>query len=131
MRLLLDTHIFLWMHLSPRRLGRSLDLLADPSHDLMVSAATSWEIAIKWRLGRLTLPEGPTTWVPERMADVGAQPAQVSHRDALAVADLPPIHHDPFDRLLAVQSRHLDASLVTADRVFSRYDVELIAVDGG
>lgn len=128
MRLLLDTQVFLWSQSETDRLGPHLALLADPQHELVVSAASCWEIAVKWALGKLPLPEPPAIWVPQRMAAMAATPVSVSHAQALAVAELPPVHRDPFDRLLVTQCRDLDATLVSADPVFSRYDVELIAV---
>lgn len=126
MRVLLDTHVFLWLHLDRDRLGSELEMLADPRHDLLLSAVSTWEIAIKWSLGRLTLPEKPTDWVPSRMIAAGASPVSVSQRQTLAVSELPPVHGDPFDRLLVSQARDLGASLMSADPVFARYDVDLI-----
>lgn len=128
MKLLLDTQVFLWAHADTRRLGPHLDLLRDPEQELFLSAVSSWEIAIKWALGRLPLPAPPLTWVPSRMAAMQAAPLSVSHGHALAVGELPPVHRDPFDRLLVAQSRDLGAALVSADPVFGRYDVELIRV---
>jgi PIN domain nuclease of toxin-antitoxin system len=128
MRLLLDTHVFLWLQATPARLGNRLTLLADPETELLVSAASAWEIAIKSALGRLPLPEPPTQWVTSRIAMIRAQPVAVELAHALAVADLAPVHRDPFDRLLVCQSRLLGAPLVTADPVFDRYDVELLRV---
>lgn len=128
MRVLLDTQVFLWLQTDPRRLGTHRDLVADPQTDVLVSAVTSWEIAIKWEIGRLPLPAPPADWVPSRIAAIAATAVDVSHRQALAVAALPPVHRDPFDRLLVVQSRDLDASLVSADPVFAGYDVRLVVV---
>jgi PIN domain nuclease of toxin-antitoxin system len=127
-RLLLDTHVLLWAHAEPERLGDVRDLLLDPANDLFVSAASAWEIAIKVGLGRLSLPEPPGTWVPSRTAALGATSVPVSQTHALGVADLPPVHRDPFDRLLVVQAGSLAASLVSADAVFTRYAVELVTI---
>lgn len=126
MRLLLDTHVLLWLHTDRRRLGDRLALLEDPAHELLVSAASAWEIAIKYGLGRLPLPEPPTSWVPRRVDDIGAVSVPVDQATALAVAHLPPIHRDPFDRLLVAQCALLDARLVTADRVFEQYQVDCV-----
>ncbi len=128
MRLLLDTHVFLWLQTEPERLGPALSTISDPGNELLLSAASSWEIAIKHGLGRLDLPEPPASYVPDRMARMGATPLAVEHPHVLTVADLPPVHRDPFDRLLVAQARLLGLGLVTADPVFARYDVDVIAV---
>ena len=126
--MLLDTHVFLWLQTEPERLGKHLDLLEDETTQLYVSAATSWEIAIKFALHRLPLPEPPATYVPERIRAIGAHAVAVEHADALAVAALPLLHRDPFDRLLVAQANALSVPLVTADPVIARYPVESLLV---
>ncbi|MDX6646595.1 MAG: hypothetical protein QOK40_2322, partial [Miltoncostaeaceae bacterium] len=126
LRALLDTHAFLWLQTAPERLGRQLALIEDPRTELLVSAASAWEIAIKHALGRLTLPEPPERYVPDRMRAVRARPLAVEHSHALAVASLPPLHRDPFDRLLVAQARALDVPIVTADPAVGAYDVQLL-----
>ena len=126
--MLLDTHIFLWLQTSPERLGEHLAMVEDVDTELFVSAATSWEIAIKYALGRLTLPSSPTTYVPERILAIGARPVAIEHEQALAVADLPPIHRDPFDRLLVAHAIHLDVPLMTADPLVARYPIRTLLV---
>lgn len=124
MRLLLDTHVWLWLQHAPERLGA--DALRDvehPDNDLLFSAASSWEIAIKWALGKLSLPAPPDRYVPDRVHTSGVTPLPIQHRHALAVAHLPPHHRDPFDRLLVAQAREEHAVLVTGDRAFAAYDV--------
>jgi len=128
MRLLLDTHVFLWLLAEPERLGSQLASLQDPANDLMLSAASSWEIAIKVQLGRLDLPDDPRRYVPDRMRAIGADPLPVEHNHALAVTELPPIHRDPFDRLLVAQARDLGLRIVTADAQIARYDVETVLI---
>ncbi|HTV12976.1 MAG TPA: type II toxin-antitoxin system VapC family toxin [Acidimicrobiales bacterium] len=128
MRLLLDTHVFLWLLAEPERLGRHLASVEGAGNDLLVSAASSWEIAIKVRLGRLSLPDDPKRYVPDRMRALGAEPLPVEHAHALAVADLPMLHRDPFDRVLVAQARHLELTIVTADADIARYDVRTILV---
>lgn len=123
MRLLLDTHVFLWLLAEPERLGKQLDLLEDPSNQLLLSAASSWEIAIKAQIGRLNLPDDPRRYVPDRMRAIGVDPLPVEHNHALAVCDLPPLHRDPFDRLLVAQARDMHLRIVTADAQIARYDV--------
>jgi PIN domain nuclease of toxin-antitoxin system len=126
MRLLLDTHVWLWLQQAPERLGEALALAEDPSNQLLLSAASSWEIAIKWQLGRLRLPEPPAIYVADRMASSGVGALAVEHAHALAVASLPNHHADPFDRLLVAQAMAENASLLTADRALAAYDVSII-----
>jgi PIN domain nuclease of toxin-antitoxin system len=125
-KLLLDTHVFLWLQTAPERLGPQLRLVQDAATGLLVSAASSWEIAIKYRLGRLPLPEPPEHYVPSRLRAVGAEPLAIEHAHALAVSSLPPLHRDPFDRLLIAQARHLGIPIMTADQQITRYPVEVI-----
>ncbi len=128
MRLLLDTHVFLWLLAEPDRLGEHIGFVEDPSNDLFLSAASSWEIAIKTQLGRLHLPEDPKRYVPDRMRAIGAEPLPIEHNHALAVGELPPLHRDPFDRILVAQARGLRLTILTADVNIARYEVETLLV---
>jgi PIN domain nuclease of toxin-antitoxin system len=130
-KLLLDTHVFLWLQTDRKRLGADLALVEDPHNERLLSAASSWEIAIKHRLGRLPLPEPPQRYVPSRMRAIGAQGLAVEHRHALAVAELEPLHKDPFDRLLVAQAQALDATILTADAAIARYPVRTLLVGAG
>lgn len=130
MRVLLDTHAFLWANSDPGRLEPHRGVVEDPANQRLVSAVTSWELAIKVAVGRLVLPDTPTRWVPERLRALAATPLAIDHRHALAVADLPAIHRDPFDRLLVAQARALGVPILTADRVIARYDVKTLLLDG-
>jgi PIN domain nuclease of toxin-antitoxin system len=126
--LLLDTHIFLWLQTEPERLGESLRIVQDDRTVLLLSAASSWEIAIKYQLGRLPLPEAPERFVPERMRAIGAQAVAVEHPHALAVATLPPLHRDPFDRLLVAQAMLLGLTIATADPSMAQYSTPTVLV---
>lgn len=129
MKLLLDTHVFLWLQTEPERLGEKLSRLEDTRNELLFSAASSWEIAIKYALGRLPLPEPPPRYVPERLRAIGAQALPVEHSHALAVAALPPLHRDPFDRLLVAQAQLLDATIFTADPIVARYPARTLLAE--
>jgi PIN domain nuclease of toxin-antitoxin system len=126
MRVLLDTHVWLWLQTDPERVGSALDVLTNTENELLFSAASSWEIAIKYGLGRLALPEPPDRYVPERLRLSGTTAIAVEHTHTFAVALLPSVHRDPFDRLLVAQSKQLDAPIVSADMIFARYDVDLV-----
>ncbi|HET7028372.1 MAG TPA: type II toxin-antitoxin system VapC family toxin [Candidatus Limnocylindrales bacterium] len=127
MRLLLDTHAFIWWVLDDRRLSnRSRELIGDRANDVLVSAATAYEIAVKAARGRLTLPEPPETYVPSRMAGEGFAPLPVQVAHAVRAGALPPIHRDPWDRLLIAQAQLDDLPILSADPAIGRYDVETI-----
>lgn len=128
MRILLDTHVFLWLHTEPERLGAHLSVLEDRRNELLFSAAGSWEIAIKHGLGRLPLPEPPQRYVPARLRAIGAQALPIEHTHALAVAALEPLHRDPFDRLLVAQAGLLDVPILTADPILARYPVQVLLI---
>lgn len=128
MRLLLDTHVFLWLLAEPERIGAQVGRLHDPRTELFLSAASSWEIAVKVQLGRLELPDHPRHYVPDRMRAIGAEPLPVEHAHALAVSDLPLHHRDPFDRLLVAQAQALRLRIVTADAQILKYDVPVMKV---
>jgi PIN domain nuclease of toxin-antitoxin system len=122
---LLDTHVWLWLQSTPGRLPADLlERLADEHRKLYLSAASSWEIAVKYALGKLALPDPPAKYVPDRMLRSGTAGVAVEHGHALAVADLPQLHRDPFDRMLIAQSRALGLRLITADPLIAQYDVD-------
>jgi PIN domain nuclease of toxin-antitoxin system len=123
---LLDTQCWLWLQVRPERLGSELlAALESPANELFLSVASSWEIAIKFALGKLPLPEAPSRYVPSRMEASGSRGLAIDHSHALAVAELPPHHRDPFDRLLIVQSRLEAMTFVTADRALLVYDAAI------
>jgi PIN domain nuclease of toxin-antitoxin system len=126
LKLLLDTHVWLWMLASPERLGSLGPIIEDAGNQLLLSAASSWEISIKYGLGRLPLPEPPAAFVPDRMRATGVSAVPVEHRQALEVSELPMHHRDPFDRLLIAQARSLRIPLATADERLARYDVSIL-----
>ncbi len=127
MRALLDTHTFLWWNTGDPQLSeRAREVIADGRNEVLLSAASAWEIAIKCARGRLALPEAPGRYVATRMAlhHIGPLPVQVAH--ALHVFGLPPIHQDPFDRLLVAQSQLEGLPVLTSDPQFARYNVSIV-----
>ena len=113
---------------APERLApASRRLLTKSDNELLLSAASAWEIAIKHGLGKLRLPDTPERAIPELMACTGVVPLPVLHRHALRAATLPRKHRDPFDRLLVAQAQIEDLAILTADRSFRLYDVKVIA----
>lgn len=127
MRFLLDTQIWLWLQTRPERIDDEVRArLADGAADVLLSAASSWEIAIKHALGKLPLPVPPREYIPSRMRSAAIDGLPVSHAHALHVATLPHYHNDPFDRLLVAQAQLEKVALVTADRQIERYDVPVV-----
>jgi len=127
MAYLLDTSVFLSAIIAPDRLNRhAQELLAQQSETLFLSGGSSWEIGIKYALGRLGLPDAPTRWVPASMRRLGVHPLDITHRHALAVAELPNHHQDPFDRILVAQAKSEGLILLTTDRVFQKYPIKVL-----
>ena len=115
MRILLDTHVLLWAASSPDRLGASQrDVTA--AEQRLISAASTWELAIKASLGKLDLATDVRSWLRRAVRELHAQPLSITADHAVAVQLLPPVHRDPFDRLLIAQALNEGAVLLTADR---------------
>jgi PIN domain nuclease of toxin-antitoxin system len=127
MKCLLDTSVFLWGLAAEHKLNpRAKDLLTSPSTELYLSAASSWEIAIKFALGSLPLPKAPSEFIPRVLRSWAIRPLNITHEHVLRAGELPAHHRDPFDRLLIAQSLSEQMTLLTADRVFQKYKVDLI-----
>jgi PIN domain nuclease of toxin-antitoxin system len=127
MRLLLDTSTWLWMTAAPERLSDATrSLLLDERTDLYLSAASAWEMAIKHGLGKLQLPAPLEHYLPSRLSAFRTNPLPVEHAHALRVASLPAHHRDPFDRLLIAQAQIEGLAIVTGDRLFTRYDIQIV-----
>jgi PIN domain nuclease of toxin-antitoxin system len=127
MMVLLDTHTLLWWIAEDARLShRARDVMADGRNAVLVSAASGWEIAIKAGLGRIELPRpvGPFLSEQLRQNQMDVLPIQMSH--ALRVQELPPLHRDPFDRMLVAQAQLERLPILTADPSIARYDVETL-----
>jgi len=125
MTLLLDTQAFLWwVSDDPRLSARARRAIA--ATPCVLSVASCWEMAIKTSLGRLEIPRPVDRFIQEQVEVNGFRLLPMSLAHASSVADLPFHHRDPFDRLLATQARHEEMSIVSSDRVFSKYGVTRI-----
>jgi PIN domain nuclease of toxin-antitoxin system len=128
MKALLDTHVWLWMTLDPHRLsGATREWLEAPEHELVLSAGSVWEMALKEAKGKLRLPQPVEHFIPTRCASLGIRFLPISHRHALRSAALPRRHRDPFDRLLVAQAQMEELPVISADRAFGLYDVDVIS----
>jgi PIN domain nuclease of toxin-antitoxin system len=121
---LLDTSVFLWA-IGPYELlsQKAQDILDSGQHDLFLSAASSWEIAIKSSIDKLPLPEPAAQYVSRMLLTTGIRSLPITHIHALAVADLPRHHTDPFDRMLVAQAQLERMVLLTTDKNMLKYDV--------
>lgn len=120
---LLDTHVLLWWLSEPAKLtAAARDAIADGTHSVYLSSAAVWEMAIKKALGRLEYP-GNLAEVLQK-DHIETLPIGISH--ALAVADLPTHHQDPFDRMQIVQARVENLVILTRDPMFEKYDVRIL-----
>lgn len=127
MRVLLDTHAFVWWVLDDERLSDTARaLILDRSTVVLLSAASAYEMSVKAARGRLTLPEPAETYVASRLAGEGFAPLPIQVSHAVRAGSLPPIHRDPWDRLIIAQGQLDDLPILTTDPAIGRYDVETI-----
>jgi PIN domain nuclease of toxin-antitoxin system len=121
-KLLLDTCAFLWaLSGEPTLPPRVAEMIRNPDHEVFLSAASAWEIAIKYANGRLTLPEHPERYVPAMRAERGFASLVVDEESVLHAGRLPSLHRDPFDRLLVSQAIVHGMTILTPDPILSRY----------
>ncbi len=126
MKGLVDTHAFIWWYSDPSRLSAAaLAFFHDPSRIVLLSVVSVWEILIKFQLGKMTLKMPLRTILAQQQAN-GVQILPVTLDHVLAVECLPPVHKDPFDRLLIAQANVERAVLVSADAIFARYPVNVL-----
>ena len=127
MRLLLDTHAFLWWISADDRLSANArDVISDGTNDVWFSAASGWEIVVKSSLGRLTVDRPLDELVPEQLEANAFQVLPIHLRHVLAIDELPDLHRDPFDRVLVAQALVEDLALVTGDPVIARYPATVV-----
>lgn len=121
MKLLLDTHLLLWAAMGSRRLGRKTSaLLEDADNTLFFSAASIWEVAIKQQLAKAEF-EADAGVLRRGLLDNGYQELPISSAHAVALTHLPPLHRDPFDRLLVAQAMVEGITLLTRDAALTAY----------
>jgi PIN domain nuclease of toxin-antitoxin system len=121
--LLLDTHVVLWWLTDDPALSDDIKGRLDHEPDVCISPASIWEVTIKQAIGKL---KGPAD-LPERIRDSGFAELPITSAHAIVAGRLPPIHRDPFDRMLVAQAQCEDLTLVTADANCRKYDVAVLA----
>ena len=125
MRLLLDTHIFLWALMDDPKLSNpAREAFLDPANDLLLSVASTWELAIKVSLGKLDMPKPLGRFLRQQLErnTISLLPIELNH--AVRVATLPFHHRDPFDRLLVAQSLEEHLPILSADTALDGYEVQ-------
>jgi PIN domain nuclease of toxin-antitoxin system len=126
-RLLLDTHVLLWWAFDPAHLrAETRELIASEKTELLWSAASTWELAVKTNLGKLRLPLPIGEFMARVRVEENLRPLPVLDAHAILVAELPRIHRDPFDRMLVAQACVEQVPLLTADRQLAAYGVECL-----
>jgi PIN domain nuclease of toxin-antitoxin system len=126
-KLLLDTHAFLWWVGDTRGLSRKArSAIGSGRNECFVSVASGWEIAIKVSLGNLRIESSLDRFLPEQLAANGFQPLAIDLKHTARVATLPFHHRDPFDRLLVAQALEEELAMVTADPIFAKYGVRRV-----
>ncbi len=127
MKYLLDTMAFLWSVDAQDKLNaRTRGILENPEAELFLSPVVSWEIVIKVARGRLTLARSVNETLNLAFGKFGMRAQPITHTHTLALTELPPIHNDPFDRMLVAQARSENQVLVTADEKLKEYPVEIL-----
>ncbi len=127
MNILLDTHTFLWWITDAKELSeKARSQIKNGNNTLFWSAASSWETAIKYALGKLTLSEAPGTFIPTELKKNRIELLPITSNHAFHAGQLPLHHQDPFDRMLIAQAQLESFILLSSDSKFDQYDVEVV-----
>jgi PIN domain nuclease of toxin-antitoxin system len=124
MRILLDTCTFLWVITdAPELSARARELFADPANEVFLSSVSTWEISVKYALGRLPLPESPERFIPTQRKQHGVETLLLEESATLHLVRLPELHKDPFDRMLICQAMIHGMVIMTPDALILQYPV--------
>ncbi len=127
MRFILDTHVWIWWIAEPERLSeQAVQMIEASENQVFISTASAWELSIKYSLGKIKLPSNIEDFFMFIFPKCGFTTIRVEFIHALKVASLPHHHNDPFDRLLIAQAQIEKMPIITADKKFSKYDIEII-----
>ena len=126
MKFLLDTHSFLWWITDSQLISQTAqEIIGDSNNDLFWSAASSWEVAIKYNLGRLMLPEAPELFIPTELVKNRIESLPIVDKHSFRAGQLPIHHRDPFDRMLIAQAQIEGMKIISNDHQISLYDIEM------
>lgn len=127
MRILLDTHIFLWFISGDTHLSTDVrDVIRDPDNEVYLSAISVWEAIVKYQLGKLPLPEHPATYLPKQRDLHQIAHLALDESSVIQLAKLPPLHRDPFDRMLICQALQNSLTIATVDAAVRAYPVRIL-----
>ncbi len=127
MKLLLDTHIFLWyISADPKLPAAYLAAIRDPANEVFLSAASVWEAVIKYDLGKLPLPAPPAEYLPRQRIAHGIAALSIDEGAMPHLAGTPPLHRDPFDRMLVAQALQHGLTIATVDAAVMAYPVPVL-----
>lgn len=122
MKVLLDTCTFLWIVTGAAELSDvALEIYQDPDNSVYLSPISTWEIAVKYSLGRLPLPESPETYIPRLRVKHGIDSLPLDEESSLHIVRLPELHRDPFDRMLICQAIVGGLVILTPDKAITQY----------
>jgi len=128
MRLLLDTHVFLWFISGDNRLPATMrGSIRDLNNEVYLSVVSLWEAIIKHRLGKLPLPQPPEVYLPTQRERHQISSLSLDEASVSQLVNLPPIHRDPFDRMLICQAMQHGLTIVTVDDVVGKYSVPVLS----
>lgn len=127
MKLLLDTHVFLWYISGDKKLtDESRDIIQNPTNDVYLSVVSLWEATVKYQIGKLPLPQIPENYLPEQRERHMISSLSLDEASVKQLAKLPPLHRDPFDRMLICQAIEHDLTIVTVDSSIRAYSVAVL-----
>jgi PIN domain nuclease of toxin-antitoxin system len=127
MRILLDTHIFLWFISGDAQLSANVrDAIRDPDNEIYLSSVSVWEAIVKYQLGKLPLPESPETYLPKQRDLHQIASLALDESSVVQLAKLPPLHRDPFDRMLICQALQNGLMIATVDAAIRAYSVSVL-----
>ena len=127
MKLLLDTHIFLWFITADVRLSALFhDAIREPNNEVFLSVASLWEVITKYNLGKIPLPQSPEIYIPKERRKHQLKSLALHENAVRELANLPALHRDPFDRILICQALANNLTIVTVDAQIQNYNIQYL-----
>lgn len=127
MKYLLDTHTYLWILFEPENLSKKvLRIVENSENELYLSVASSWEMIIKFKIGKLNLRHSPAKIISESLVAIDCKILEITMAHTFGLLNLPDLHKDPFDRILVCQSNYEKLPIITKDSLITQYKVNAI-----